>query len=105
MGGGCAGRRREERLAELDDAAAGLDCTCCWTGRLGCVAGLPSTDSSRRRLAEVFGLVRVVVVGGRGGGVGSGSAAVGPSEDSESGSGSGTGMAAKRSPKSASWTW
>lgn len=99
---GALGRRRDDRFAELDDCA-------------GDGAAVPA-ESSRRLLADVFGLVRLTACAGAdsrsgsGSGSGSGSAdgaAGGSEDDSDSGSGSGSGAASgivKRSPKSASCT-
>lgn len=100
-GTGCSGRRRVERLAELKKGAAELGDACCWVGRVLCEAAL-SPEFRRRRFADVFGLVRVVVAGGGGGGVGFGEAVAGPSEEDGSGSVTAAGIAAKRSPKSVS---
>lgn len=98
--GGC----REERLAELD-ACPGAD-----------EAVVPS-ESSRRLLADVFGLVRLTESGSAAAGAASrdgsrGCATVGGEveDDSDSGSGSGSGSGAikgmaNKSPKSAFSTW
>lgn len=89
---GGSGRRREERLAELDWADSWA-----WEDAAACVL----SGSNRRLFADVFGLVRFAA--GRAG-VGACEDKAIVSEDSDEGSGAVVGIV-KRLPKSASLTW